>query len=81
VNAQNIEGNTPLHKAVRVDNLEIAKELLACGADLTIRGKEKKEVCHNDYAEPGACWHEWEMITPLDLARSKEMKALIKWSR
>lgn len=46
LNAQNRDGQTPLHDAVLCDNLSFAQFLIQQGADLTIVNKEGNTVLH-----------------------------------
>lgn len=53
----------PLHLAVDAANLHAIQELLAAGADPSIRALKS--------------WHAWSELTPLELARQKKLKKAV----
>ena len=42
VNAQDTQGNTPLHIAAKAGNLNVARALCECGADIGARNKHNR---------------------------------------
>ena len=57
---------TPLHIAIESDNDRGVGELLACGADATIRAPEDKEKKSD-----------WAGLTPIEFARKKKKKKIV----
>lgn len=46
VNAQNIDGDTPLHYSIKYKHLDVMQKLLQCGADINCQNRLGESPLH-----------------------------------
>jgi ankyrin repeat protein len=78
INHRMLDGNTPLHEAVRSGNLEAVKILITHGADVTLR-TEFNPINEFDTDPDFVTHNEIKMFTPFEIAEAYNHTDIIKF--